>query len=155
MTAQSPEMLILDGQTHAVCAEPLARYLRSAGVDRIFRATNSACWRGYIGTWEVIDDRLYLAAIEGNLESGEMANLETIFPNTTGPVFAHWYSGVLRIPQGEMFNYVHGGYESFFEKNLLLEFEAGLLISRHIKANKIEHGKGVQTKPSWPGSSVP
>lgn len=155
MTAQSPEMLTLDGQTHAVCAEPLARYLRSAGVDRIFRATNSACWRGYIGTWEVIDDCLYLTAIEGNLESGEMANLKTIFPNTPGPVFAHWYSGVLRIPQGEMINYVHGGYESCSEKNLLLEFEAGVLISRHFEASSIEQDKGVQAKPSWPGGSVP
>jgi hypothetical protein len=32
----------------------------------------------------VIDGRLCLTAIEGNLKSGEIANLETIFPNATG-----------------------------------------------------------------------
>ena len=155
MTAQSPEVLILDGQTHALCTEPLARYLRLASIEGIFRATNSACWRGYIGTWEVVDDRLWLTAIEGNLKSGEIANLETLFLNATGPVFAHWFSGVLRVPQGEMLQYVHGGYESIFEKDLFLEFEAGLLISRHIKANDIAQGKRGGTKPSWPGCSVP
>ncbi|OYU75618.1 MAG: hypothetical protein CFE32_13595 [Alphaproteobacteria bacterium PA3] len=108
MTAQVPEILLLDGEKHGMCTEPLARYLRSIGTKANFRAPNTSCWRGYIGTWGVIDGRLCLTAIEGNLKSGEIANLETIFPNATGPVFAHWFSGVLRIPQGEVLEYVHG-----------------------------------------------
>jgi hypothetical protein len=47
MTAQVPEILILDDEEHGMCTEPLARYLRPASIDGIFRATNSACWRGY------------------------------------------------------------------------------------------------------------
>lgn len=152
MTAQFPEVLILDGQKHALCTEPLARYLRSASIDRVFGPSNSACWRGYIGTWEVVENRLCLTAIEGNLKSGEIANLETIFPNATGPVFAHWFSGVLRIPQGEVLEYVHGGYESTYERDLLLKFEAGVLVSQEIKVNGI--AKNVEADAPSPQRNV-
>ena len=135
MTAQIPEVLILESQRHAMCSEPLARCLRSVSTRVDFRPPNSSCWRGYVGTWEVIDGRLYLIELEGTLVSGEAANLATLFPGTPLPIFAHWYSGVARLPQGEMLEYVHGGYESTYERDLLLKFEAGVLVSREIKVN--------------------
>lgn len=137
MTAQFPEVLILDGQKHSLCTEPLARYLRSVGTKANFRAPNTSCWRGYIGTWELIDGRLCLIALEATLESGETATLSTLFPDTPPPVFAHWFSGVARIPQGEILEYVHGGHESTYERDLLIKFEAGVLVSRQIKVNGI------------------
>jgi len=137
MTSQVPEILLLDGEKHGMCTEPLARYLRSVGTKANFCAPNTSCWRGYIGTWEVIDDRLCLTALEATLESGETASLATLFPDTPPPVFAHWFSGVARLPPGEMLEYVHGGYESAYERDLLLKFEAGLLVSRQIKVNGI------------------
>jgi hypothetical protein len=36
-----------------------------------------------------------------------------------------------------MLEYVHGGHESAYERDLLLKFEAGLLVSRQIKVNGI------------------
>jgi hypothetical protein len=91
MTSQVPEILLLDGEKHGMCTEPLARYLRSVGTKANFCAPNTSCWRGYIGTWEVIDDRLCLTALEATLESGETASLATLFPDTPPPVFAHWF----------------------------------------------------------------
>ena len=85
----------------------------------------------------MIDHRLCLTALEATLESGETASLATLFPDTPPPVFAHWFSGVARLPPGEMLEYVHGGHESAYERDLLLKFEAGLLVSRQIKVNGI------------------
>ena len=50
-------------------------------------------------------------------------------------VFAHWYSGVLRIPQGELLEYVHAGYGSIYEKDLLIDVENGVVINTSTRVN--------------------
>ena len=51
---------------------------------------SSACWRGYIATWEIKKNQLYLIAVKGRYQ---MDGAE--------PIFADWFSGNLRIPKGE------------------------------------------------------
>lgn len=46
---------------------------------------------------------------------------------TTEPVHAEWFSGLIRIPRGEMLSYVHMDYFSVFESDLLLFFHQGIL----------------------------
>ena len=31
-----------------------------------FQAPSTALWRGYVGSWEIVDDRLYLVELERN-----------------------------------------------------------------------------------------
>ena len=50
-------------------------------------------------------------------------------------MFAHWYSGTIRIPQGELLEYVHGGYASTYERDLLLELERGVVKNVHVRQN--------------------
>ena len=60
MTAQISESLDYEGGTYAMCTEPLGVFFSMGGSKPSFMANNTALWRGYIGQWEVLDDRLYL-----------------------------------------------------------------------------------------------
>ncbi len=100
MTAQISEKLLFEGEKHAMCTNPLGDYCALGGELPRFASNCTALWRGYVGTWEIINDRLYLIELHGELESGQDADLETVFPGYGERVFAHWYSGVIRLPQG-------------------------------------------------------
>jgi hypothetical protein len=64
MTAQVREKLIYNGDTHWMASEPLSSYLKTKP-DIKFVICTTACWRGYFGTWEIIDDELYLVELDG------------------------------------------------------------------------------------------
>jgi hypothetical protein len=108
MTAQTPERLRFEGEELAMCVEPLNDYFRLAGLEPKFQVRNTANWRGYVGSWEILQERLYLVGLNGSLEDGTRVSLETFFPGFPDRVFAHWYSGTIRAPQGQLLEYVHG-----------------------------------------------
>jgi len=147
MTAQIPERLKIDGKLVKLCSEPLEAYFEANGMKPAFPTMNSNCWRGYIGEWEVKDGQLYLLGldVEGGRSwhanwsdeeralweaVGNMADaptLEDLFPEKSLPILADWFSGVLRCGQGNIVNYVHGGYGSTYEKEFLIKIENGVV----------------------------
>lgn len=137
MTAQIAESLFYEGETVSMCTEPLGDYFLLSGSYPSFAANCTALWRGYIGSWEIRDQRLYLVGLEGMLEDGTDFSLITLFPDYPDRVFAHWYSGTIRIPQGKQLRYVHSGYRSAFEKDLFLEIDQGVVISTRTRHNGI------------------
>ena len=137
MTAQIAEILLYEGKKLSMCTEPLKDYFLLSGNYPQFELNCTALWRGYIGSWEIRDQRLYLVGLEGILEDGTDFSLTTLFPDYPDRVFAHWYSGTIRIPQGKQLKYVHSGYRSTFEKDLLIEIDQGVVISTRIRHNGI------------------
>ena len=128
MTAQIHENLIYEGEeTTMMSCPPLPvdhplvvqtdppGTFAKPGVPSVVFST--ACWRGYLGTWEVRGGRLYLVSVIGRYE---MLGDE--------PLFAEWVSGVLIIPRGELLKYVHMGFESVYERELRLTVEAGVVV---------------------------
>lgn len=135
MTAQIHERLILDGEetTMASCP-PLPRghprLVEGAPdqpaddeEDTILRST--ACWRRYQGVWEIREGRLYLVNLRGRFRLGE-----------GGPIFAEWFSGTLRIPRGGILRYVHMGFETVYEQELLIEIDKGVVAARRVMDNR-------------------
>lgn len=141
MTAQIAETLFYEGEQLSMCTTPLGDYFAFGGEHPKFESNCTALWRGYVGTWEVIDGRLYLIGLQGTLESGEDASLATVFPDFPDRVFAHWYSGTIRIPQGKLLEYVHMGYGSTYERDLFLEIEKGVVTSTRIRQNGINESE--------------
>lgn len=137
MTAQIPERLIYRGEQVPLCTNPLGGYFELAGIQPSFEVNCTALWRGYVGTWEIIGDRLYLVGIDATLTDGSPASLATFFPGFPDRVFAHWYNGTLRIPQGKLLDYVHGGYASKYEQDLLLDIELGVVVRTRWQHNGI------------------
>jgi len=137
MTAQIAERLRYQGDEVAMCTNPLSDYFAMGGFDPHFESNSTALWRGYVGSWEIVDDRLYLIGLTGTLEDGTDASLATIFPDYPDRVFAHWYSGTIRIPQGKQLEYVHMGYGSTFERDLLLDVERGVVVATRVRHNGV------------------
>lgn len=135
MTAQFAEQLHYLGEDVAIYTNPLSDYFAMGGVDPRFDCSCTALWRGYVGSWEIVNDRLYLIGLNGTLEDGAEASLATIFPDFPDRVFAHWYSGTIRIPQGKLLKYVHMGYGSTFEQDLLLDIERGVVVATRVRYN--------------------
>lgn len=135
MTAQFTEQIILHGQKRSLCTDPLEIFFEMSGLQPEFEATSTALWRGYVGTWEVLNKRLYLVDLNGTLKSGEIANIATIFPEFPDRVFAHWYSGVLRIPMGKLLRYVHGGYGSVYERDQFITVKKGVAVATSLVVN--------------------
>ena len=90
MTAQIPEKLLFEGERHAMYSNPLGDYCAVGGELPKFAPSCTALWRGYVGTWEIINDRLYMVELKAELESGQEVDLESVFPGYGERVFAHW-----------------------------------------------------------------
>jgi hypothetical protein len=136
MTAQASEELLYEGKAIRLCSEPLALYLKQNEIR--FEASSTACWRGYVGTWQILEaegaERLYLVGIEAYKDYETILTLPDLFPGFD-KVFAHWFTGELRCPQGKLLNYVHGGYASTYEYDLMMEFKQGVLVHKYAKQN--------------------
>jgi len=86
--------------------------------------TSTACWRGYVGTWKLENRRFSLVALSGGLR---LAVQE--------PLLADWFTGVLRVPRGEMLLYVHMGFGSVSESELHIAIERGRETGRRVIDN--------------------
>jgi hypothetical protein len=73
MTAQCGEILIYEGKEYKMACEPFSQYLQKTKIKLALQATNSSLWRGYLGEWEIINNKLYLIKISG---IGQIRNLE-------------------------------------------------------------------------------
>lgn len=135
MTAQIAEVLRYHGMDVTMCSEPLGDYFAMGGRDPGFESNCTALWRGYVGRWEIVDRRLYLIELSGTLMDGTSASVATIFPDFPDRVFAHWYTGTIRIPQGREIEYVHAGYGSIYERDLLIEVERGVVVATRERQN--------------------
>ena len=66
-------------------------------------------------------------------------------------MFAHWFSGEIRVPQGRLLEYVHAGYASKYQADLLLQIEKGVLVSSELRRNgPADESIEVDQEPSTP-----
>ena len=128
MTAQRTEELYYNDDIYKMASEPLQPYLESLRNPIEFVYPSTACWRGYCGTWEIKDDKLYLIKLRGFIYERREVDINYVFPGEP-IVFANWFSGEIMLPMGNLLHYIHAGYESVYEQDLFLEFESGLLKS--------------------------
>ena len=128
MSVQSPERLLYKGQVHGMCTEPLADYIKQMEFGPGFSFVHSGLTRRYVGSWEIIEDHLYLTGLDAQCLDGPRATLATIFPGAD-KVLASWYSGALRVPQDVTLNCVHMHYVSDIAPDMLLEIKAGVVVA--------------------------
>jgi hypothetical protein len=156
-TKQQTEKILYKGQEYRLANVPLERFFDAnhpKPADFLQTRTNN--WRGYIGTWEIEDKQLYLKSL-GRYSSKlpEESLFSKIFKQEP-PIKATWYTGALRIPQGQFLRWVHTRFYSIheneylhagfqranvfwiYEKDIYLRVEKGNIISEHLVDNKGE-----------------
>jgi hypothetical protein len=151
-TAQFPDILVYKGKTHSIFTNPLESYFdnQHPRPKDVFKVSCTANWRGYVATWKIEENNLYLVKlIEGScFEDAPEIPIITIFPEQQVPVKASWFSGTLKIPLGERLQYVHMGYESIYEKELFLNIEDGKLVNGKLVCNQAIDGSCTDTNGS-------
>lgn len=131
MTIQVSERLLLRGEALTMRSFPLRAYLDIVKPAVNFVSPHTACWRGYVGEWELCHDRLYLQDLKARVMVHGVerpALLTDFFPEAKGKVFAHWFSGELRIPVGRRIHSAASRYNPQFEQEIVLTVKAGVLL---------------------------
>jgi tetratricopeptide (TPR) repeat protein len=146
MTAQAHERLIYNGEdTSMACCPDLPRHhprivpADKGDLAKDERAASmilysTGCWRGYIGTWEIKEGRLYLIGTCGIYKV-----------LGTGPIFADWFSGVLRIPRGGVLQYVHGDFLTVHEREVRVTLEQGIVVNTRVVDNRPPAGPAARS----------
>ena len=141
-TAQIPDSLVYQGETHPIFSNPLESYFDKdhPRPQNVFVFSCTACWRGYVAMWTIEERFLYLTKLkEGTCSrDAKEIDLSRVFPGQKGQIKATWFSGALRIPMGERLHYVHMGYGSLYEKTRVLTIERGKLTNDYVVDNTKE-----------------
>ncbi len=165
-TAQSSDWMIYEGKFFRIADDPLDTFPWLGDKRPRFEiapgVSSTGNYRGYLALWEIRGGRLFLAGLDSFAEKPESekrkfdpddektwewspsddkerADLRKIFPSRfkDGRVFADWFTGTIRIPDGKILKYIHFGHASVFERDILLHFEAGVLKKCEMKKNKL------------------
>ena len=144
-TSQDPDVLIYDGKTYDLYSNPLESFYGKDWKPAFWVAPNSVSsgnWRGYVATWEIINDKLYLTKIDSwfcnrriKTKSGcRKVTLHDLFSAKVndGRVAATWFSNELRVPDGKQLKYVHSGYASIYERDIIFDVDAGKIVKQDV-----------------------
>lgn len=145
-TAQIPDKIIYKGRTYMLNSNPMESYFEKYPDKRPSgQIMSTGLWRGYVATFEVVDNQLFLRDIEvkisttdvstGKTSYGWESKLSQVVPDTTQMMKVDWFTGLLVIPRGKLKNYVHMGYGSSYSKYIVLEFLNG----NYVKEKKFNH----------------
>lgn len=154
-TAQIPDALLYEGEKVWLFSEPLESLWGPGNPRPRFVPPHTANWRGYEAAWEIAEGRLYLTDFRGQVATPggplSQVTLTDLFPGSTGRVEAMWFTGTLRIPQGRQLQYIHMGYESLYERELLIRVERGKVVGTSVIDNTTRGGGRVgPPKPETP-----
>jgi hypothetical protein len=155
-TEQQADILLYKGQREIIFSTPLES-LFAKGTQRPewLKPTSTACLRGYVATWELSDNQLYLQKIvreEYDPANQSYRNVDItnrILPEETAPIKAIWVTDSLRIPKGAPIMRSHLGFETIYEKTLILRFEKGILMEENLLTNSMT------TPPFLDGRPIP
>lgn len=136
-TAQYPDKIVYNGKEYDLHTTPLKPFFEK-NPDRkpTVEMMSTALWRGYIATFEIDENQLFLKDIQVMAYSANREDppekvhwksvMEEVFPGKDR-VKADWMTGLLVLPYGEIVNYVHMGYASTYSNYILLEISEGRL----------------------------
>ena len=136
MAAQHPDKIFLDGEYLDLYSNPLEQFWATQRKVRPPFISSSECTRGYTASWEIRNNKLLLTDIEGSYDQNFIFfrrlapyTLKKLFPKSKGrSVRATWFSGKIRIPIGKMTLFEDAGYDSRFEKELIMTIHEGEVI---------------------------
>jgi hypothetical protein len=153
-TAQYPDKIIYNKTEYKLHSNPLESYFDKNPDKRPKGGLMStALWRGYVATFEIRDNQLFLKDIEiqyrdttnkDNYDYKWRSVLDAVFPDQKN-IKIEWLTGLLVLPQGKVVNYVYMGYGSTYQRYILLELDKGdLKKEKQFKSKEYEKFKEKQ-----------
>ena len=162
MTAQAGDVIHYQGERLSLFATPLESFWDDSRARPQFVAHFSAVARGYVATWSILDEMLYLDGVSGEIvvdaqgqpiqsrtpvmqplstelaaqRSTVPATVEMLFPESQGRVAATWFTGRLHIPRGVLLHSGYMGFDSVYEEEIILELENGRVVRTEVIDNR-------------------
>jgi hypothetical protein len=139
-TPQAPDWIIYKGSKYPLLCNPLESLYENQARPKFMTGPgerSSGNQRGYQATWKLDDNRLFLISIAAWICEPESSKncrpveLEKLFGNKYqhGKVFADWYSGELRLANGEVKRFLYSDYATIFEHEIFIAIKLGQFIS--------------------------
>ena len=128
-TAQFGDILIFNKDTVSIFSNPLEQYFelkkeRTINGDEL-EGMCTALWRGYVATWEIENDSLFLVRIQINYCGDNPIDLDLVGEFGKDRIFANWFNGEIRSQIGSMLSYMHAGYGSVYEREQFFKIKEG------------------------------
>lgn len=145
-TAQQSECIFIDGKMYGLCTCPLEynKELMDELVNQYpLEWESTDLWRGYIGYWSIKENKLYLDSLQCNIKD---IGHKTIIPKdeklfesyqSDKGVCASWFSGELRIVEGDRVNEGHDYFMAIYEHETFLTIEKGVLKNKRTENNSL------------------
>ncbi|TCI85704.1 hypothetical protein [Tenacibaculum sp. M341] len=140
-TGQIPDIIIFKGDTLSLFSNPLEEYLEKKKTRAInhykLEPESTACYRGYVATWEIKDNQLFLVKIDYCHDNEEKIKRKFDFVKEFGEetVLAKWFSGKILIVSGKELIYFHSGYSAIYEKEIELSISDGKITNKKVIDN--------------------
>jgi len=132
MTIQVKDRIIIGEDQYEIRQTPLSSHINFSLMNIYRNKFSSACWRGYVATWQLLDKKLYLIDLKIYPPDPEADfGIHTLF-ETNDRVFASWFTGVIEIPSGEVFAHTRYG-EELYSHRLVCKFKKGRLRRMRMK----------------------
>ena len=148
-TEQVADILIIEEDTIYLQSFPLENLkIKQAPFDYGgYSFINTACWRGYVATWQIMDETLVLKEVRKLGSTDTILNVLEYLENNgytpktiNGNVIADWYSDTLKLYHSFYYNhtykneqfYLSKDYSGGKDKKAELVFENGKLIENNI-----------------------
>ena len=130
MTSQTAEILLLDDRFELLHSLPLDPYLEPRRIDirAMSNGYSTGLYRGYVGLWEVFDERLFLIGLLDFQD--DPIDPATVFGDLRFPIHADWYSGRLQVDRGECLSRFHMGWSDQYAERMRLYVEHGRVVAR-------------------------
>lgn len=133
MTIQTEEKIKIDGNQYDLLSRPFEPFLKAMHIKLI--PMSSACLRGYIGTWEIINNFLYLTRIKISYNEEDEEKLMPL--KLEGVIYqATWYTGDLVVAMVEP-TYYHPGCLPVYTEERHFSIERGQIVNDRIVYNPI------------------
>ncbi len=130
-TPQEPDILIWEKDTINLYTYPLEGFLkdRAAIKERLNNrdCLSTACWRNYLGTWQIINDKLCLKELRDpcTRETIRLTNIfeEEMFVNDV--VVATWFTGCIKADFGKPLGFSQEKFRMVYEKRISISISEG------------------------------
>ena len=132
-TIQRSDILVINGESFELFTYPLESHPVRFTTEMLFGKTKyeySWCWRGYVATWSIENDSLFLIRIGNDCGFGDgelmEADLSRLFKDKyrNGKIFADWVTKDLLSPRGDL---LYSVFSSIYEKEIEYVIENGKL----------------------------
>ncbi len=133
MTVQIEEKIIINGEKYVLLSQPLEPFLKLLDKDLKLIPFGSHCWRGYVGTWEIMNNVLYLVHLKLQYDKKDEDKLTPLLLDEV--IYqATWYTGELRVPFGKQYERT-SYYHPLHEKEMIFTVVKGLVTNHKIIEN--------------------